>query len=146
MVEMVALSTCPSSAEAIASPVLAADRRSQRRRLGRREGRLVGAVIDDPVRIGNLEERELHLPELRADLDGVRALADGDVLDEIPNVVVFQGGAPLRAAEAGISAGAETRKAAVGGVGGGRVIPADTELLEQIRVRVGARRATSPGA
>ena len=32
----------------------------------------------------------------------------------------------------------EARKAAVGRIGGGRIVPADAKLLEQIRVRIGA--------
>src|SRR4051812_5238698 len=88
--------------------------------------------------IGNLEERELHLPELRADLDGVRALADCDVLDEIPDVVVFERRAPFSAAEIVISAGGQERKATVPRVGKGWVVSTNPEFLEQIGVGVGA--------
>src|SRR5206468_536544 len=74
----------------------------------------------------------------RAELDRVGALADGDVLDKVPNVVVFEGGPPLSATESGISAGGETWQTAIRRVSRGRIIPADSKLAEQVGIRIGA--------
>ena len=90
------------------------------------------------MRSGNLEERELHLAELCAQLNGMSALADGDVLDEIPNVVVFLGGAPLRAAKAGVAAGVDVHQATVACIGRGGVVTTDAKLFVKIGIRIRA--------
>ena len=91
---MAPLSTMTQQAEAMASPVRPLMLDPFDACIARREGGLVVAETEVAVRIGNLEERELHGAELEAELIGVRALADRDVLHQIPNVVVFLGRNP----------------------------------------------------
>src|SRR5262245_50544185 len=84
-----------------------------------------------------LKERELHLTELCTDLDRVRPLADSDVLHKVPDVVVFERGPPLRAAEPCVTAGNDVGKAAVGSIGVRRIISADAKLREQVHIGIG---------
>ena len=111
--------------------------------VGRRKSGLVPAVTDVSMRVRNLEEWELDLAVFGTELQRMLATSDGNILQNVEDVVVFLRGNPIVRASLLIAANADLGQASVVRGGCGRVVPANTELSEQILVRIRAEAGSN---